>query len=156
VKRILLRFRSGSKAHTSEIFPLAAGYSALYVGRDPSCDVRFDIEKDAVVSRNHAVLEWGRDGNERVLLNDLLSTNGTFVNGKRIAEPTVLASGDVVQFGRRGPLVEFVFESTPEPDLASWKSQGLGSLKNRTREVPIVTDVMFRPPVNKPKSGDSS
>lgn len=59
------------------------------IGRDESAD--FCVESSRV-SRKHVVLDR-RDG--QYVLRDLDSTNGTFVNGKRIAE-TVLADGDVV------------------------------------------------------------
>jgi pSer/pThr/pTyr-binding forkhead associated (FHA) protein len=51
------------------------------IGRDPSCDVViFDPQKR--VSRKHAVIHVA---GSRVSLKDLGSTNGTFVNGKKIA-----------------------------------------------------------------------
>jgi DNA-binding winged helix-turn-helix (wHTH) protein len=49
------------------------------------------------VSRRHARLLV--DG-ERVLLEDLDSKNGTFVQGRRIAAPTPLVAGDVFHLGR--------------------------------------------------------
>ncbi|MGA9752142.1 MAG: EAL domain-containing protein [Acidobacteriota bacterium] len=63
------------------------------------------------VSRDHAVLDV-RDG--RLLVRDLQSTNGTFVNRQRIAEEEVpLAQGDVVHFGT----AEFrVWTSQPESE----------------------------------------
>ena len=71
--------------------PLDKDY--LLVGREPTCDVRFD---DMRVSRNHAALQ--RRGNA-VYVADLGSSGGTFVNGKRIAEPTLLHAGDFIQLG---------------------------------------------------------
>jgi pSer/pThr/pTyr-binding forkhead associated (FHA) protein len=52
--------------------------------------------RDVDVSRKHAVLEVQEEG--EVLLRDLASTNGTFVNGKRISN-CVLSSGDRLQVG---------------------------------------------------------
>ncbi len=63
------------------------------VGRDPRCAVALD---DPTVSARHARLEY-RDGVWRV--TDLGSTNGTFVNGRRVQQQT-LRRGDVIQFGR--------------------------------------------------------
>ncbi len=59
------------------------------VGRDESADFTVDSSR---VSRRHIVLDR-QDG--QFVLRDLESTNGTYVNGKRISE-TVLADGDVV------------------------------------------------------------
>jgi len=64
----------------------------LVVGRDPACDITYD---DALLSRRHA--EFVASGDE-VVVRDLGSRNGVFVNGARIAERT-LRSGDIVQVG---------------------------------------------------------
>ncbi|MCL5257238.1 MAG: FHA domain-containing protein [Chloroflexi bacterium] len=52
---------------------------------------------DEFVSGEHALLAW-RD--EKWWLSDVASTNGTFINGVEIQEPTVVAKGDVLTFGR--------------------------------------------------------
>lgn len=62
------------------------------VGRDPKNDVVLD---DRRVSRRHAEIRL-RLG--RYTLYDLQSTNGTFVNGRRIAE-MVLSDGDRIDIG---------------------------------------------------------
>jgi FHA domain len=72
----------------------------LTVGRDPeSCDVVFE---HATVSRRHAQLHH-RDG--AWVLQDLDSTNGTTLNGKRIARCR-LAPGDRVMLGRQAVVVD--------------------------------------------------
>jgi pSer/pThr/pTyr-binding forkhead associated (FHA) protein len=63
----------------------------ISIGRDPSNDIC--IEQDGL-SRAHAVLEIG-DKNITVL--DFNSTNGTFVNGKKIVSE-VVKPGTVIQF----------------------------------------------------------
>ncbi|MBK8095859.1 MAG: FHA domain-containing protein [Planctomycetes bacterium] len=61
----------------------------------------FRIRDDSVgVSAFHAQLLL-RDG--RLLIEDTNSTNGTYVDGKKIGEPTELAPGMVVGLGRKGP-----------------------------------------------------
>jgi hypothetical protein len=52
---------------------------------------------DPEVSRRHAVL---RRSGESVLLEDLDSTNGTFVNGERIRKPIAVGPSDQVRVGR--------------------------------------------------------
>ncbi len=52
---------------------------------------------DPEISREHARLTRGADG--EVLVQDLGSTNGTFVNGHRIAAPTRIRPGDVIELG---------------------------------------------------------
>ena len=62
------------------------------VGRDEECAVRLE---GADVSRRHAQIT--RDG-QRMLLTDLDSRNGTFVNGSP-ATSTPIRIGDVIRFG---------------------------------------------------------
>lgn len=68
------------------------GPEPLAIGRDPENDIVLD---DRRVSRRHAEVRL-RLG--RYTLYDLQSTNGTFVNGRRIAE-VVLSDGDSVIIG---------------------------------------------------------
>ena len=68
----------------------------LCIGREPSSDI--PLEWDTEVSRAHAVLE--RVGAEWTLVDDGLSRNGTFVNGRRVRARLRLADGDVVKVGR--------------------------------------------------------
>lgn len=62
----------------------------LVVGRDASCEVSIS---DRQVSRFHARFSPSDDG---VLLEDLGSKNGTYVNGDRLEEPRILFDGDLV------------------------------------------------------------
>ena len=64
----------------------------VVIGRE-GCDV---VLADPEVSRRHAAL---RHTGEGPAVEDLGSTNGTFVNGERISGVRVLANGDVVSFG---------------------------------------------------------
>ncbi len=64
------------------------------LGRDD--DATFCI-RDASISRRHAVVL--RDKQARCHIRDLDSTNGTFVNGKRVQEAE-LSAGDRIQIGR--------------------------------------------------------
>lgn len=63
------------------------------LGRDVSNDI---VINDAEVSRNHARLT-SQSGS--YLIEDLASTNGTFVNGQRLIGPKLLNPGDVVGLG---------------------------------------------------------
>lgn len=65
----------------------------LVVGRE---DAGLTIE-DEEISRRHAVIRSGDGGIE---VEDLGSTNGTYVNGTRIEGPTRLAGGDTVKLGK--------------------------------------------------------
>ena len=68
--------------------------TALTVGRSTQNDVA--VERDDFASATHARFMPRRDG---LWLEDLGSTNGTFVNGTRIPAPRRLTPGDVVSIG---------------------------------------------------------
>jgi len=80
----------------------------IRIGRDPSCDVHLPSNDYPLVSRFHAVLEVT---NGALQVVDPGSANGTFVNGKRVAQQT-LANGDKVKLGENGP--EFTITIKPE------------------------------------------
>jgi len=68
--------------------------SAVTLGRSSENDLV--LEADEFASVQHARIEPRRDG---VWLEDLESTNGTFVNGVKVTRPRKLASGDVIRVG---------------------------------------------------------
>ena len=72
------------------------------------------LEDDGEVSRNHAVVRATDDGVE---IEDLGSTNGTFVNEKRISEPARLSGGDIVRVGQTRFDVEI--EQDPNKTIVS-------------------------------------
>jgi len=68
---------------------------SLTLGREASNHIQIN---DAEISRRHARLQF--QGGKYVI-EDLGSTNGTYVNGQRLAAPYVLKPGDVVSFGEQ-------------------------------------------------------
>ena len=79
----------------------------ITIGRDASNDISVN---DAEVSRRHARLTF-QGG--KFVLEDLGSTNGTYVNGQRLTGPRVLKSGEVISLGEQ---IVFVYESmTADP-----------------------------------------
>jgi uncharacterized RDD family membrane protein YckC len=73
---------------------VAVGGGDFVIGRERDCDLPLG---DGTVSRHHAAV--GVDG-ERVTVRDLGSSNGTFVNGRRLRGEAELAAGDRLRFGR--------------------------------------------------------
>lgn len=72
------------------------------LGRDSHCEIHLE---DSEASRTHAEIDFV---NGQYLLRDLGSSNGTYVNGKRIQEHT-LCVGDRVQIGKRLMLFRLSF-----------------------------------------------
>ncbi len=64
------------------------------IGREDDCDL---VLKDGLVSRYHVKVAVTDDG---LVLEDLKSRNGVFVNQRRVMEPTLLAHGDTISVGR--------------------------------------------------------
>jgi hypothetical protein len=73
-------------------FPLG---SEVTVGRAGGCGVL--LTDDTFVSQLHArVFRRDRD----LFVEDLGSTNGTFLNGRKVSTPLTVRKGDRIQFGR--------------------------------------------------------
>lgn len=104
-----LVMRSGPTPGT--VFPLEG--DQIMVGRDSTNGVAIN---DAEMSRRHARLTF--QGGKYVI-EDVGSTNGTFVNGQRLAGPYVLKPGDVVAFGEQIVLMYDAVSSDPGATLAS-------------------------------------
>lgn len=68
------------------------GDSAIILGRDDDCDIVID---DDSVSRRHARIQFAHDGYG---VSDLNSTNGTYVNDRRIRH-ALLKDGDYLRIG---------------------------------------------------------
>ena len=64
------------------------GAAPVTIGRQDQCEVQVP---GTWVSRRHARLAWTGTG---YIVEDLGSTNGTFVNGERVSGPRALRSGD--------------------------------------------------------------
>lgn len=85
------------------------------VGRGSDCDLRLHDED---ISRHHCLI---RIRGPEPTLSDLGSSNGTFVNGKRVLSQVTLASLDEIRLGNcrflvdLGDTVEGVYK---EPDAA--------------------------------------
>jgi FHA domain-containing protein len=82
--------RSGG-GRAGEAFAVTA--ERTLVGRSPDCDIFLD---DVTVSRRHAELQRVDDS---LVIRDLGSLNGTFVNRRRI-ESAVLEDDDELQIGK--------------------------------------------------------
>jgi pSer/pThr/pTyr-binding forkhead associated (FHA) protein len=101
---------------------------AATIGRDRTNDIV--VSDDSKVSRSHAEMQF-RD--ERWLLVDLGSRNGTIVNGRRVRQHP-LKDGDRIQVG----LIEFVFVAGEDPNVTETSEVVAAerlSLSRRERQV---------------------
>ena len=112
-------------------YPLAAPVTTI--GRE-GCDIL--LLQDDQVSRRHAQLEQRGD---TLLLTDLGSTNGVFVNRVRLQEPRPLQPGDVVRVGNTA-LTVMAEENTGATRLMSEPPQW--------QAAPVPGDVYIPPPVS--------
>jgi len=117
----------------------------LKIGRSAPADV---ILGDSDVSRSHCmVLLKG----EEVLVSDLNSTNGTFIDGKRVTEVTPLPIGSVLTVGNRAfkhewrtrAEIEHAMETDRELQRAASYVKAL--LPDASRDGPIRSDWVYYP-----------
>ena len=85
------------------------GATAVTIGRQAQCDIQVE---DTWMSRQHARIVWTGTAYE---IEDLGSTNGTFVNGERVVGSRALRTGDRLQLGDQ---VELAFQLRAPAPLA--------------------------------------
>jgi pSer/pThr/pTyr-binding forkhead associated (FHA) protein len=106
-----------------QTYPLRQGESTI--GRSPYCSIQIPSDQ---ASREHAAISLNGD---TVLISDLGSRNGTYINGVRISTPTLLKSGALICIG--GTTLNYI-----EGELSR------GPLSTaRTRETPALTHDML-------------
>jgi pSer/pThr/pTyr-binding forkhead associated (FHA) protein len=76
------------------------------IGRDAESDLQVF---DPRISRRHGRIDRVESD---YVITDLQSTNGIYVNGRRVSAPTALKHGDAVEIANTGELL-FTFELRP-------------------------------------------
>ena len=104
---IFVRIEQGPGS--GDVFTLSPG-GVYIVGRE-GADITLADDK---VSRKHA--EIGLYGPGAYVLRDLASTNGTYLNGRRISEKHKLENGDLVRVGDTELLFTKLDDSVPLSD----------------------------------------
>jgi len=139
-------FLTGPRAGQTSIF----GQAYIAIGRHPESTLQFDAEQDLDVSGRHAGVALEGD---LYVLRDLGSTNGTFVNGKRLSNDHVLASKDVIRFGPNGPQLEFTAigdpRRSPVPPVAAPAVAGTVVFGGAAETAPPVAPAAPPPPASR-------
>ena len=83
-----------SGANKGDYYPL--GRRTNVIGRDEGLLVQV---LDPMVSRKHMRIRYNKENNH-YLADDLDSKHGTFINGRRIIDETILREGDQIGIGK--------------------------------------------------------
>ncbi len=92
---------------------------------------------DDSISRSHCQLFLSAD--ESLMVRDLGSMNGTYVNGDRIQHSHSLAPGDVLDLGSLSLRVDFLSDTDPGP-APIHKSRGSS---DTTQRMPSLANATF-------------
>ncbi len=140
------RYLDGARAGETSV----VGNDFATIGRHPTSDVGFDAEAIGVSMRHAAVFKQGGG----FMIRDLGSTNGTFVNDRRVRGDRPLEPNDVIRLGPTGPKVEFATTPTmpvaPKPRPAPPTAPPLASTeiyrpRARTTEPVLVARAPTKP-----------
>lgn len=121
-----LVMRSGPNA--GKIYPLEQ--AELTIGRDTTNMIAIN---DAEVSRKHAKLTLR--GTEYVI-EDLGSTNGTFISGQRLSGPYTLRPGDLISLGEN---IVLMFEAVSDPNATMIASRKAAKAAVAAVPPPVAT-----------------
>ena len=139
----LLYLDESRHQHSVELVP----GQALTIGREPDSEVRLDW--DSEVSRAHAMLE--RVGSAWTLIDDGLSRNGSFVNGRRVHGRRRLDDGDAIVVGRT--LIVFV---ATDGQVRTTVTTTTGAPPALSPAQQRVLDALCRPAIEGPLSTPAS
>jgi len=133
--RVVIDHVAGTRRGQRQELP---GDKRIRFGRHPECEVAFDAHRDIDASSRHAELRV-READAGWVLVDLGSSNGTYVDGRRITEALVAPNIPLdLQFGPGGPRVRMfvgdqaAIENLPAPELESkrpvWLLPAIGGM----------------------------
>ena len=95
-KKQLIKWRLESTSDPTNKWAFPIDSVPFTIGRDEDCSLTL---RSTGVSRHHAQLNVSGD---MLWIRDSGSTNGTFLNGKQIAESEALTHGDILHIGQVG------------------------------------------------------
>lgn len=128
--------KSVAKGNSLDIRAVLSKKQEVLIGRNPNCDL---VLEDTMVSRNHARL-FQKDG--KVWIEDLNSSNGVFVNGRKISGKVQLTERDklligLYSFTLSGTVVDLKREYAISADnISKVFSNGYTGLQNTSLKFP--------------------
>ncbi len=132
----------------------------LFLGRDARLATIVPSLQDKVVSTRHCLI---RRVGRRWILEDLDSTNGTWLNGEAVTEKTALRTGDIFTLGEGGPQVTCVAgfggrtkEQAARGEAAATHAETKVVDPNEARTELITPVGESRPAAGRPGAGDGS
>jgi len=121
------------KAAEQEAHTITIGHICT-IGRIEGNDL---VLSSTYVSKNHAVIRWQSDGKHYIV--DLGSSNGTFLNDRRVTIPAALKSGDEIKIGECR--LEFVERESRETPVSEDEAVGTQVLLQRKATCILVVDI---------------
>ena len=95
----------------------------VVIGRGSRCEIQLDSD---VVSSKHVRFKTYRN---YIALEDLGSTNGTFVNGARLEGDVEISCNDTIELGPSGPVVQLIAPGQQQGSMTpGGESSGVGAL----------------------------
>lgn len=134
--QIIIRHIAGAKINRIDPFALADTKEIAF-GREAGSTVTYDSPKDDVVSRRHAILRVKKDDPLTFELEDLKSSNGTFVNNERVTGTTEILPEDTVEFGKGGP--KFTFDVQPRPASMQARTRVMSAIDATATRAVVTT-----------------
>jgi pSer/pThr/pTyr-binding forkhead associated (FHA) protein/S1-C subfamily serine protease len=141
--KIKIKHQTGSRAGQVEEFAVT---DKLKIGRSGTCQIQYDPDIDDMVSREHALILPDDKEADTFWIEDNNSSNGLFVNDRRVQGKEKLYAGDTVQAGTGGPT--FIFDLDPRPESHIRKTQVLN--------IPPLKATTAHQAVAPPEPSDSS
>ncbi len=95
----------------SEALPRRYTKPEIILGREADCDYQLD---DQAVSSQHARLSYHH---KQWWLEDMASTNGTYLNDEPVSSPVVITDGDELRLGHIGLRIEIGGKETDRTEI---------------------------------------
>lgn len=146
VVQIVIKHLSGAKANRIDQFPVDE-VQDIVLGRGAGATIAFDSKNDDIVSRKHAVIRKKNSEPLAFVIQDLGSSNGTFLNRKKLTNESEILPDDIVELGSGGP--KFSFDIQPRPANLVARTRIMSPIETTATRVIAVGDTEKAKPIEK-------